>query len=657
MGKQSYLTTKELAELQGCSERYIRNKIACGDICAEQVVCTKNSHLQYVIPFAALPAEIKNQLTVKSAKKAVAKAKKAAEPLPEPKPLDTYTAAQREQIAFWLRICREWEQVRMTAASKTQARAAFVTEVQRREAAKLAEYGIGRLSDGILYRKYTAYKNNDYDALTERRGGYNRGSSTIDERLWNQFLYYWLDDRQPTVASCYSTVEGMTFDAETELYGLEIPSEMAFRRRIKADLDAALVILGREGEKAYMDRCMPYVDRLYDGLEANEYWIGDTHTLDFITTRTDGSKGSVRLYLCAWQDARSGVLVGWYISEYLNADTVLMALKHGIERFGIPRNVYIDNGREYLCADVGGKGHRSRKTDTDAPAPPPVFERMGITMVNALVRNAKAKPIERTFNTLKNQVSRLVSTFCGGNVTEKPESLKKHIKDGKLPIGSEMRVMVGEIIDSEYNMGRYGGKVRRDSAKSRLDVWNENIHTKRVATEGDLALLLMRSGKAQKISRNGVYLTIGGEKLWYYSKEITALLGQRVYIRYDAAALESVRVYMAETDEYIATVPMARDLMLMFGAEDKEAISTAMSLQREVKREDVKRLRAIRESVPESIRIDLLDWRIKKARELDFAEGINGNVPIEIVRSGEVPYTKPQSGGVIIDMKRIAKGL
>ncbi len=96
-------------------------------------------------------------------------------------------------------------------------------------------------------------------------------------------------------------------------------------------------------------------------------------------------------------------------------------------------------------------------------------------MVNALVRNAKAKPIERTFGTFKGQVSRLVETFCGGNVLEKPESLKRRLHDGKLPVGSEMRGLIGELIDSEYNLGNYGGKVRRDNGKTRLAVWNENI--------------------------------------------------------------------------------------------------------------------------------------------------------------------------------------
>ena len=40
--------------------------------------------------------------------------------------------------------------------------------------------------------------------------------------------------------------------------------------------------------------------------------------------------------------------------------------------------------------DFGGLGHRTKKND-DRYNPPPILERLGINMTNALVRNAKAK--------------------------------------------------------------------------------------------------------------------------------------------------------------------------------------------------------------------------------------------------------------------------
>lgn len=46
-------------------------------------------------------------------------------------------------------------------------------------------------------------------------------------------------------------------------------------------------------------------------------------------------------------------------------------------------------------------------------------------MTNAIVRNAKAKIIERRFRDVKDRLSRLFPTYTGGNVVERPERLKR----------------------------------------------------------------------------------------------------------------------------------------------------------------------------------------------------------------------------------------
>ena len=62
-------------------------------------------------------------------------------------------------------------------------------------------------------------------------------------------------------------------------------------------------------------------------------------------------------------------------------------------------------------------------------------------MHNAIVRNAKAKPIERTFCTFKNQFSRCIPTFCGGTILERPESLKYKLKHGIIPEEEQIRLV------------------------------------------------------------------------------------------------------------------------------------------------------------------------------------------------------------------------
>ena len=48
-----------------------------------------------------------------------------------------------------------------------------------------------------------------------------------------------------------------------ELVG-DMPSYTTFYRRAQADIPEPLKVLGREGEKAFRDRCAPYIRRVYD---------------------------------------------------------------------------------------------------------------------------------------------------------------------------------------------------------------------------------------------------------------------------------------------------------------------------------------------------------------------------------------------------------
>ena len=77
MMKEIYLTVKELAELKGCTERYIRNCITKGKIIAEEVMgqVGGNSGTHYRIPLSKLEEKI--QLKFKKAFKTASKGKRS----------------------------------------------------------------------------------------------------------------------------------------------------------------------------------------------------------------------------------------------------------------------------------------------------------------------------------------------------------------------------------------------------------------------------------------------------------------------------------------------------------------------------------------------------------------------------------------------------
>ena len=77
-------------------------------------------------------------------------------------------------------------------------------------------------------------------------------------------------------------------------------------------------------------------------------------------------------------DARSGIFTGCYVTSAPSSQATLIALRKGIMKYGIPENIYVDNGREFLTFDVGGLGHRTKKSQKGKFTPPPIFERLGI---------------------------------------------------------------------------------------------------------------------------------------------------------------------------------------------------------------------------------------------------------------------------------------
>ncbi|MDE6426405.1 MAG: Mu transposase C-terminal domain-containing protein [Ruminococcus sp.] len=608
-----YLTVAEMAELKGCSISYISRLIKTSKIPAEFTLNSETNKMHSLIPVSALSEDLQAKYYARLKKdtglepelkedepEKPTKAKKTSRSFEE------LSADERTRLNFWCELLQEWQSRRSQYKSKTEFDKNFVGECR-------LKYEDIEISERILYRKWTAYKNDDFDGILGVRGAWNRNNTTIPEPVWNDFLWEWLDENKPTVSLCYRSTVRWTAEFYPELLDL-IPSEMTFRRRIEKDVAYAVKTLLRDGEKAFSDRCSPYIMRMYDNLEENDCWIADNHTFDIQSYDDNGNVH--RLYLTAFLDAKSGVMTGWNITESADSQSTILALRHGIMRFGVPKCIYVDNGREFLTHDIGGKGHRTHgKKDDSQPEPPTILKRLGIEMRNSIVRNAKAKPIERTFYTVKNQFSKLFSGFCGGTILERPESLKRRIKNGKLPCDYEIREIFDAWIDGEYNLQAYGGSENCYRELSRLDVWNKTHSEIRKAPESALNLMLMRSTRRQKIKRNGVYVTICGEKIWFTEpKETIMNLEKEVYVRYDPADLRTVQIYEAETDKYMFTWSLADQLMADYLEENLETVAGANALIRETKKFVREQAKGTVTALSNQQRITLLDTAVRKAQ-------------------------------------------
>lgn len=195
-------------------------------------------------------------------------------------------------------------------------------------------------------------------------------------------------------------------------------------------------------------------------------------------------------------------------------------------------------------------------------------------MTNALVENAKAKNIEGYFHIFKEFVSKAFSGYSGGTILERPDDLAKKVKKGEIPTDEEVAELLGLLINGGYNCKEYGGKEKKYKGMTRIDVWNESINSDEVvfrdASDEDLTLLMARNSRYQKIKRNGVFIELYGNKEWFKNEETAFHVGKEVYVRYDPANLNEVRVYDKETDKFLWLYKRADYLNVPYIVKDTE---------------------------------------------------------------------------------------
>ena len=193
----------------------------------------------------------------------------------------------------------------------------------------------------------------------------------------------------------------------------------------------------------------------------------------------------------------------------------------------------------------------------------------------AIPTNAQAKLVERIHRTIKEQYCRSTDGFCGGIIIERPESLKRRIKNGDIETEKELRESFANYADNVLNVAPYRGHESRYRNMTAIDVWNASIAeiTQRTASEGVLDLLLMRTNGFQKVKKEGVFINYRGEKIWYYDENVTwQHIHEEVYVKYNPDDLRTVRIYDRE-DRYLYTWKIADWMFTEYVGENREALA------------------------------------------------------------------------------------
>ncbi len=585
------LSLRKVAELERLSYEAIKKRTQRGSLCSIKTINMDTNKKEIRIPLSALSADAKRRYYAEQAANGSGRSnkinyEKACQPL------DSLTEEQRRQVEMWNGILAEYETfLSENSGAKGELTNKFVSEMK-------ARYPELKISQRTLYTKIKRRRDYGDAALADLRKGGNRTGTgeMIPDEVKDAFRELWLTESRPTIPAVLRKLESYYRTERPDL--LPLPSVSTFRR-YAGSLPKPVIELYRSGNTAFHNKCSPYLERDYSGIRSNDIWQADYHTCDF-WVKDDRTGEKFRPHLIVWTDVRSRKVMSYGLFRSSNSHGTIRTFKCAVKKYGIPKSLYLDNGREFLVSDFGGRGRRRKAKNSDYGTP--ILDALGVKMHNAIPAHGQSKQVERFFKIFKENFSKFIPTYTGGKPDERPECLEKLMEnDDRIPSLSYLDKLLHDYIEGEYNL--LPSQARGLHGMTPNECYAENLIEKRVAREDDLNMLMLRTERLQTVQRNGVKLTILGEPVWYYSTDlILGWQGKKVFVKYDPDYLGIVRIY-DEKERFVMEAEISRKGGYSFDSDtDIEAIKEQNKRVKALK-SAVRRYRSSEIEVPEATKI------------------------------------------------------
>ena len=355
-----------------------------------------------------------------------------------------------------------------------------------------------------------------------------------------------------------------------------IPADITFRRYAKwfKDNNYDKWVLARDGEKALSDKVEPYIKRDASLLDVGDILVADGHKLAFQVINPFTGK-PCRATLVGFLDWKSTALVGYEIMLEENTQCIASALRNAIINLDmIPKIVYQDNGRafraKYFTDDKGF-------TELGFYG---LYAKLGIETVFARPYNARAKVIERFFKEFQEGFEKLMTSYVGSSIINKPAYLKRNEK-----FHQNLHQEFIPTIDETIKMIDVWLKFKNSQPCTNApNMTIAEVLENRKKQNIDINTLddLMLATEVKTIQRNGIrFLNCD-----YFDERLYGLKG-KVLVKYNLFDLTSVKVftpkgeYLCTAERVTETHPMAKLLGTVEDLEDyKQKIQKQQKLRR-----------------------------------------------------------------------------
>lgn len=493
-----------------------------------------------------------------------------------------FTPEKSKKVALArLDLLSQWKEFRRKSENKLQADYNFVN-LHNTSNSHLFQI-LGEISRGSLHRWNTILNGTeDYTKLIPqyKYSKVNEYRTILTDEEIKIFMSLLLHPNR----LCIGKAIALTKYKLKEQGQSYIPADITFRKYAnwfkKNNYDKW--ILARDGEKALSDKVEPYIKRDASLLEVGDILVADGHKLAFNVINPFTGKPT-RATLVGFLDWKSTALVGYEIMLEENTQCIASALRNAIINLDmIPKIVYQDNGRvfraKYFTDDKGF-------TELGFQG---LYSKLGIETVFARPYNARAKVIERFFKEFQESFEKLLPSYVGSNIQNKPaymmrnEKLHKQLHNDFVPTLDETIKM----IDMWLNFKNFQpcpnapNKTISEILESRK---RQNI---------DINLLddLMLATEVKTIQRNGIrFLNCD-----YFDERLYGFKS-KVLIKYNLFDLTSIKVY-TNKGEYLCTAervtethPIAK---LLGTVKDYEDYKQKIVKQRKLHKKTIKAVKA-----------------------------------------------------------------
>ena len=313
--------------------------------------------------------------------------------------------------------------------------------------------------------------------------------------------------------------------------GWTIPCERTMRRRIE-EIPRVQRVYAREG-LAGLERCFPPQRRDRTQMAPLEGVNADFHKFDFMV-QWPGIEKPIRPQVVAFQDLYSNKFLSWRYDVNPNRFATVSAFGEMVEKFGIPKHVTFDNGREFANKWLtGGVDNRFRfKVLEDDPLG--ILPLLGIELHFATPHHGQAKPIERAFRDLADRVAK-DPRFAGAYVGNRPDNKPANYGQCVIPFEEFRRICDEGIMAHNARQGRL-----TDTAKGRsFDETFAEAYARtpiRRATDEQRRLWLLGQ-EVKKLHRDhGRFKIFEAE---YWSDWMSEYAGEKVIGRFDPLDLNA----------------------------------------------------------------------------------------------------------------------